>query len=72
MISIMVSFIVRPDLRESDVESLWIELFPAARDPFCCVVPIAHHLKLICMTILLQNVRGVCSVLVKKIINTHC
>ena len=66
MVSTMVSFIVRPDLREGNVESLWIELFLAARDPCWCVVPIAHHLKLIFMTILLQSVRGVCLVLVKN------
>ena len=31
MISVMVFFIVRPDLRESDVESLWIELYSCSK-----------------------------------------
>ena len=38
MVSTMVSFIVRPDLREGNVESLWIELFPRSKRSLlmCC------------------------------------
>ena len=41
MISAMLSFIVRPDLREGNVESLWIKLFPRSKKSFlvCC----AYH-----------------------------
>lgn len=41
MISAMMSFIVRPDLRKGNIESLWIKLFPRSkRSPLVCC---AYH-----------------------------
>ena len=61
MISAMVSFIVRPDLREGNVESLWIELFPRSKRSLLVCCAYRPPSKADFMTILLRNVKRVYS-----------